>query len=241
MGGPVTDANRRRRRRRWRAIGGFLKTLPGALTAIATLLAAIAGLVAALAQIGVIQVRNPIVVSPPAAHGATTSTIATAVLPGGANQEAQTGGQQGSALIYLDDLTPVQQPGSWYRIGARTVNGHDYARSVVVAQPARGQTATTVFNLGRRFAQLRFTLGLSDSSDPPLESKCQVFADDRLIYDSGTLVRGNSSEIVRDVDDSFDLTLSCTPTQSVGADGEVVLGDAQLTLKPGQTVTTSTP
>jgi hypothetical protein len=240
MSGRVADANPRQRRR-WRGVAAFLKTLPGVLTAIATLLAAIAGLLTALAQIGVIQFRSPVVLTPPAAHGAPASTAASGAGPGGVTEQTQTTGEQESALVYLDELTPVQQPGSWYRTGSRTVNGRDYARSVAVNQSARGQTVTTVFNLGRHYAQLRFTLGLSDISDPPVQSKCQVFADDKLIYDSGPMARGRSAEIVRDIGDSFDLTLSCTPVQSVAADGEVVLGDAQLTLKPGQTATMSTP
>jgi hypothetical protein len=61
-----------------------------------------------------------------------------------------------------------------------------------------------------------------------------VFADQELIFDSGTLARGKSTEVVRDMSDAFDLTLSCTPTQEVGANGEVVFGDAQLVAKPGQ-------
>jgi len=229
VGGQATAGHRRRRR--WRAVAGFLKTIPGALTAIGTLLAAVAGLLTALAQIGFIQVRSPIVVSPPAAHGPSTAAAG----------ETAAAGQPGPSLVYLDEVTPIQQPGSWYRKGSRTVNGRAYARSVSIAQPARGQTATTIYNLGRRYAELRFTLGLSDSSDPPLQSKCQVFADHDLIYDSGTFVRGTSSEVVRDVRDAFDLTLACTPTQSVGADGEAVFGDAQLTLKLGQVTATSMP
>jgi hypothetical protein len=47
MGGQVTAVTRRRHRR-WRAVGAFLKTIPGVLTAIATLLAAVAGLLTAL-------------------------------------------------------------------------------------------------------------------------------------------------------------------------------------------------
>jgi hypothetical protein len=41
--------------------------------------------------------------------------------------------------------------------------------------------------------------------------------------------------------DAFDLTLSCTPTQEVGANGEVVFGDAQLVAKPGQVPPTTSP
>jgi hypothetical protein len=232
----------RRRHRRWRAVGAFLKTLPGALTAIATLLAAIAGLVTALAQVGVISVRSPIVVSPPAEHQAAASAP-DATAPGGGYGEtgSSPAGEQGAALVYLDELRPLKQPGSWYQTGAKAVNGRDYARSVAVRQPSRGQTATTVFNLGRRYAQLRFTIGLWDGSDPALQSKCQVFADQQLIFDSGTLTRGRSSEVARDMSGSFDLTLSCTPTQSVGADGAVVFGDAQLVAKPGQGPTTTSP
>jgi hypothetical protein len=229
VGGQASAVHRRRRR--WRAVAGFLRTIPGALTAIGTLLAAVAGLLTALAQIGVIHVRSPIVVGAPAAHGPASAAA------GG----TATAGQSGPSLVYLDEFRPVQQPGSWYRKGARTVNGRDYARSVSIAQPARGQTATTVYNLGRRYAELRFTLGLSDDSDPPLQSKCQVFADHELIYDSGTFMRGTSLEVVRDVQNAFDLTVTCTPTQSVGADGEAVFGDAQLTLKPGQVTATSMP
>jgi hypothetical protein len=231
----------RRRHRRWRAVGSFLKTLPGALTAIATLLAAVAGMLTALAQIGVIDVRSPIVVSPPADHQAAAAQEATA--PGGANGETGSApaGGQGPALVYLDELRPLQQPGSWYQTGARAVNGRDYARSVAIRQPSRGQTATTVFNLGRHYQQLRFTIGLWDGSDPALQSKCQVFADQQLIFDSGTLARGTSSEVVRDMSGSFDLTVSCTPTQSVGADGAVVFGDAHLVAKPGQGPTTTSP
>jgi hypothetical protein len=59
VGGQVTAVSRRRHRR-WRAVGAFLKTLPGALTAIATLLAAVAGLLTALAQIGVITIGAPL-------------------------------------------------------------------------------------------------------------------------------------------------------------------------------------
>lgn len=230
MGGQVTTVPRRRRRR-WRAVGAFLKTLPGALTAIATLLAAVAGLLTALAEVGIITVRSPIVVSPPGQEGPGSSG-------GGA---PGTGGRQGPALVYLDELTPLQQPGSYYQTGARAVNGRDYARSVAIRQPSIGHTETTVFNLGRHYEQLRFTIGLWDGSDPQLQSKCQIFADQELIYDSGTLSRGSSTEVVRDLGDTFDLVLSCTPTQSVGADGEMVFGDAQLTAKPGQVTTTSAP
>jgi hypothetical protein len=233
MGGQVTAVTRRRHRR-WRAVGAFLKTIPGVLTAIATLLAAVAGLLTALEQIGVINVRSPIVVGAPANNGAAGQTP-DAGAPGGADGQTRSpGGEQGAALVYLAELTPVQQPGSWYRTGAKAVNGRDYARSVAISQVARGQTVTTVFNLGRHYQQLRFTIGLWDGSDPPLQSKCQVFADQELIFDSGTLARGKSTEVVRDMSDAFDLTLSCTPTQEVGANGEVVFGDAQLVAKPGQ-------
>jgi hypothetical protein len=231
-----------RRRRRWRALGAFFKTLPGVLTAIATLLAAVAGLMTTLEQIGVISVRNPIVVGAQARHGATGQTP-EAGAPGEADGQTSPspGGEQGAALVYLAELTPVQQPGSWYRTGAKAVNGRDYARSVAISQVDRGQTVTTVFNLGRHYRQLRFTIGLWDGSDPPLQSKCQVFADQELIFDSGTLARGKSTEVVRDMSDTFDLTLSCTPTQEVGANGEVVFGDAQLVAKPGQAPATTAP
>jgi hypothetical protein len=239
MGGQVTAATRRRHRR-WRTVGAFLKTLPGMLTAIATLLAAVAGLLTALEQIGVISVRSPIVVGAPAKNGATGQTPEA---PGGADGQTSPspGGEQGAALVYLAELTPVQQPGSWYRTGAKAVNGRDYARSVAISQVVRGQTVTTVFNLGRHYRELRFTIGLWDGSDPPLQSKCQVFADQELIFDSGTLARGKSTEVVRDMSDTFDLTLSCTPTQEVGANGEVVFGDAQLVAKPGQAPPTTSP
>jgi hypothetical protein len=233
----------RRRRRRWRAVGAFFKTLPGVLTAIATLLAAVAGLLTALEQIGVISVRSPIVVGAPAKHEATGATPETAAVPGGADEQSSSlpGEAQGAALVYLAELRPVQQPGTWYRTGAKAVNGRDYARSVAISQVSRGQTVTTVFNLGRHYRQLRFTIGLWDGSDPPLQSKCQVFADQELVFDSGTLVRGSSTEVVRDMSDTFDLTLSCTPTQEVGANGEVVFGDAQLVAKPGQVPATTAP
>jgi hypothetical protein len=240
MGGQVTAVTRRRHRR-WQAVGAFLKTIPGVLTAIATLLAAVAGLLTALEQIGVINVRSPIVVGAQAKNGASGQTP-EAGAPGGADgQTPSPGGEQGAALVYLAELTPVQQPGSWYRTGAKAVNGRDYARSVAISQVARGQTVTTVFNLGRHYQQLRFTIGLWDGSDPPLQSKCQVFADQELIFDSGTLARGKSTEVVRDMSDAFDLTLSCTPTQEVGANGEVVFGDAQLVAKPGQVPPTTSP
>lgn len=226
----------RRRHRRWRAVGAFLKTIPGALTAIATLLAAIAGLLTALAQVGVITIRSPIVASPPAEE----RTVPQAGAGGGTNgSEAAPGGPQGPALVYLDELTPLKQ--SWYREGARAVNGRDFARSVAMRQPYSGRTETTVFNLGRHYSQLRFSIGLWDGSDPALQSKCQVFADQQVIFDSGTMTRGASAEVVRDVSDAFDLTVSCTPTQAGSADGEVVLADAQLTAKPGQAPTTTAP
>jgi hypothetical protein len=41
--------------------------------------------------------------------------------------------------------------------------------------------------------------------------------------------------------DSFGLSLSCTPTQDAGADGEVVFGDARLIAKPRQAPTTTSP
>jgi len=226
----------RRRHRRWRAVGAFLKTIPGALTAIATLLTAIAGLLAALAQVGVITIRSPIVANPPAEE----RTMPDPTAGGGANGSGTApGGPQGPAVVYLDELTPLQE--SWYRTGARAVNGRDFARSVAIRQPSAGHTETTVFNLGRHYSQLRFTIGLWDDSDPALQSKCQVFADQQVIYDSGTMTRGKSAEVVRDVSESFDLTISCTPTQAVSADGEVVLADAQLTAKPGQAPTTTAP
>jgi NPCBM/NEW2 domain len=234
VGGQVTAVSRRRHRR-WRAVGAFLKTIPGALTAIATLLTAIAGLLAALAQVGVITIRSPIVANPPAEERAVPDPSAGGAGDGG----AVPGGPQGPALVYLDELTPLQQ--SWYREGARAVNGRAFARSVAVRQPSPGHTETTVFNLGRHYSQLRFTIGLWDDSDPGLQSKCQVFADQQVIYDSGTMTRGRSAEVVRDVSDAFDLAISCTPTQGVGADGEVVLADAQLTAKPGQAPTTTSP
>jgi hypothetical protein len=242
MGGRVSAVGQRRHRR-WRAVGAFLKTLPGALTAIATLVAAVAGLLTALAQVGIVTIRSPIVASAPTEqeqHAAAPGSGAAA--PGGGSGEggASGPGGQGSAIVYLDELIPLQQPGSWYQEGAKAVNGRDFARSVAMRQPSRGQTATTVFNLGRHYAELRFTIGLWDGSDPPLQSKCQVFADQELIYDSGTMTRGSSTEVVRDMSDSFDLTFSCTPTQAVGADGEVVFGDAHLVAKPGQAPTTTT-
>jgi hypothetical protein len=229
----------RRRQRRWRAVGAFLKTIPGALTALATLLTAIAGLLAALAQVGIITIRSPIVTNPPAEERTVPPTA-----NGGANgaeggSGAAQGGPQGPALVYLDELTPLRQ--SWYREGARAVNGRDFARSVAIGQPYAGRTQTTVFNLGRHYSQLRFTIGLWDGSDPALQSKCQVFADQQVVFDSGTMTRGTSAEVVRDVSDAFDLTVSCTPTQSGSANGEVVLADAQLTAKPGQAPTTTSP
>jgi NPCBM/NEW2 domain len=237
VGGQVTAVTRRRHRR-WRAVGAFLKTIPGALTAIATLLTAIAGLLAALAQVGVITIRSPIVANPPAEERTVPDPAAGGGTDGGGTGSGS-GGPQGPALVYLDELTPLQQ--SWYRTGARAVNGRDFARSVAIRQPSAGHTETTVFNLGRHYSQLRFTIGLWDDSDPALQSKCQVFADQQVIYDSGTMTRGTSAEVVRDVSSSFDLTISCTPTQAVGADGEVVLADAQLTAKPGQAPTTTAP
>jgi NPCBM/NEW2 domain len=231
-------AVRRQRHRRWRAIGAFLKTIPGALTALATLLAAVAGLLTALAQVGVITIRSPIVASPPAEHQTATTGPAAPAVPGAGGSEAA-GGAQGAGLVYLDELTPLEQ--SWYREGARAVNGHDFARSVAIGQPYPGRTQTTVFNLGRHYSQLRFTIGLWDGSDPALQSKCQMFADQRVVFDSGTMARGTSAAITRDVSDAFDLTISCTPTQDVSAGGEVVLADAQLTAKPGQSPTTTSP
>jgi hypothetical protein len=241
MEGQVT-AVRQRRHRRWRAVGAFLKTLPGALTAIATLLAAVAGLLTALEQIGVITIRSPIVASPPAEQRAV-ATAPEATATGDGNEAGSvTGGQEGgAALVYLDDLRPLQQPGSWYQTGARTVNGRDFARSVAIRQPNKGQTVTTVFNLGRHYASLRFTIGLGDGSDPQLQSKCQAFADHQVIFDSGTMLRGKASAVTLDLSDAFDLTLSCTPTQSMSADGEVVFADAQLLAKPGQAPTTTSP
>lgn len=228
----------RRRHRRWRAVGAFLKTIPGALTAIATLLTAIAGLLAALAQVGVITIRSPIVANPPAEER-TAPQAGAGAGAGTDGSGATSGGQQGPALVYLDELAPLKQ--TWYREGARAVNGRDFARSVAIRQPSRGRTETTVFNLGRHYSQLRFSIGLWDGSDPALQSICQVFADQQVIFDSGTMTRGTSAQVVEDVSDAFDLTISCTPTQAVGADGEVVLADAQLTAKPGQAPTTTAP
>ena len=236
MGGQVT-AVARRRQRRWRAVGAFLKTIPGMLTAIATLLTAIAGLLAALAQIGVITIRSPIVANPPAEERSVPDPANGGA--GGAGTGSGPGGPQGPAVVYLDELTPLKQ--TWYEEGARTLNGRAYARSVAMRQPYAGRTETTVFNLGRHYSQLRFTIGLGDESDPSLQSKCQVFADQQVLYDSGTMARGRSAEVTQNVSDAFDLTISCTPTQAVSADGEVVLADAQLTAKPGQAPTTTAP
>jgi hypothetical protein len=41
--------------------------------------------------------------------------------------------------------------------------------------------------------------------------------------------------------EAFDLTLSCTPTQNMSADGEVVFADARLLAKPGQAPMTTSP
>jgi hypothetical protein len=223
-------------------VGSFFKTLPGVLTAIATLLAAVAGLLTALQQVGVLSVRSLIVVGAQADNGAIGQRPG-AGSPGAADGQTNPspGGEQGAALVYLAELTPVQQPGSWYQTGAKPVNGRDYARSVAISQVREGETVTTVFNLGRHYQQLRFTIGLWDGSDPPLQSKCQVFGDQELIFDSGTMGRGKSTEVVRDMSNTFDLTLSCTPTQEVSANGEVVFGDAQLVAKPGQAPPTTSP
>jgi hypothetical protein len=76
----------RRRRSRWRAVGAFLKTLPGALmaaaslaTAVASLATAVAGRLTALAQTGVLSVYGQIVVGAPAAHEAAEEVAAPVV------------------------------------------------------------------------------------------------------------------------------------------------------------------
>src|SRR6266545_3632816 len=109
----VGQSQQSRRRGRRAAVLGFLKTVPGMLTALATMLTGVAGILAALTQVGVIQVRSPIVVGP-----ATTTTVAQAPVlpapttsvefPAAIDQTAPAPAPGGVVTTYLADLEPTQ-------------------------------------------------------------------------------------------------------------------------------------
>src|SRR6266540_3150385 len=108
----VGQSQQSRRRGRRAAVLGFLKTVPGMLTALATMLTGVAGILAALTQVGVIQVRSPIVVGP-----ATTTTVAQAPVlpapttsvefPAAIDQTAPAPAPGGVVTTYLTDQAPA--------------------------------------------------------------------------------------------------------------------------------------
>src|SRR6266540_2592086 len=180
----VGQSQQYRRRGRRAAVLGFLKTVPGMLTALATMLTGVAGILAALTQVGVIQVRSPIVVGP-----ATTTTVAQAPVlpapttsvefPAAIDQTAPAPAPGGVVTTYLADLEPTQSS----RLASTdeaNINGKTFVHNVLFY--ACCDPASADYDLGRHYRRLEATLGVTDEAPADARSTFEVFLDGRKAY-----------------------------------------------------------
>jgi hypothetical protein len=233
----VQTRQEKKKRTRWATVGGFLKTVPGLLTAMATMLTAVAGILAALTQLGVIQVRSPIVMGPATTiQQVAPSTSATG--SGGATASSDPGASAGAGgelvNVYLADLDATQRSNQASPRDEANINGQSYPHSILFYGCC---PATADYDLGRHYRRLKATLGVNDEAPSDARSTFEVFLDGRKVY--STIVKlGKPATLDLDVSDI--LRLRMIMTGGVGGDYRAVWGDAQLLGAPGE-VPTSTP
>jgi hypothetical protein len=228
----VGQSQQSRRRRRRAPVLGFLKTVPGMLTALATMLTAVAGILAALTQVGVIQVRSPIVVGP-----ATTTTVAQApVLPApttsvefppATDQTAPAPAPGGVVTTYLADLEPTQSS----RLASTdeaNINGKTFVHNVLFY--ACCDPASADYDLGRHYRRLEATLGVTDEAPADARSTFEVFLDGRKAY-TATAGLGKPARLSLDVTGVLRLHLVINSTQE---DFLVAWGEAKILGLPGE-------
>jgi hypothetical protein len=239
----VGQSKQDRKRRRRTAVVGFLKTVPGMLAALATILTAVAGIAATLAQLGVVEVRSPIVVGP------TTTTVAIAqpatttppTTGGDGLGEPTTSGPPvvqvdggGGVATYLADLDATQ---SYHQAesAAANIDGTSYLHSLRF--DACCAPATADYDLGRHYWRLEATLGVADEAPGEAVSTVEVFLDGRKAY-TATVRLGRPTTLRLDVTGVLRLHMIMT---SSGGQYVVAWGEARAVGLPGEVPATTGP
>ncbi len=173
------------RRGRLAAITAFLKTIPGLLTAFGTLLAAVTGLITVLAQVGVIQVRSPIVRPTTTVTASTTAAIpavaaATTGTDNGTTDTTQGVAQANSSgyvTVYLDQLQGLNDTPA---PGSREIGGTNYphAMHTDLNGCASSDSHSYEYDLGRHYRKFITAIGVDDAAaDSSTQVQFEVFID----------------------------------------------------------------
>jgi hypothetical protein len=237
------------KRNRRAAVLAFVKTVPGLLTALGTLLAAIAGLLTVLTQIGVVQVRSPVVLKPTTMTVSTAGTTTETTGPGGLDPSTTiaaelTGSLNGGLVtVYLDQLEALSDSPD---TGSREVGGANYphALSVDVAACNGGPTSHRFdYDLGRHYRQFVTTVGVDNKvPDASAQMQFEVFVDG---VRRSTVVKGigNATRVQLDVTGALRLTIAATLVHPIDAscNGLADWGDPQLLGLPSEVPPPSSP
>src|SRR6266508_611089 len=184
------------------------------------------------AQVGVIQVRSPIVVGP-----ATTTTVAQAPVlpapttsvefPAAIDQTAPAPAPGGVVTTYLADLEPTQSS----RLASTdeaNINGKTFVHNVLFY--ACCDPASADYDLGRHYRRLEATLGVTDEAPADARSTFEVFLDCRKAY-TATAGLGKPARLSLDVTGVLRLHLVINSTQE---DFLVAWGEAKILGLPGE-------
>jgi hypothetical protein len=228
-----------KRRSRRAAVVAFLKTVPGLLTALATTLTAIAGILAGLTQLGVIEVRSPIVLGPTATTVAAT-TLTTAGQLGAL--AGPTSSSEGDALLtgsgadgvitaYLVDFEATQSD-HFASTEPADLNGKPYVHNLLFYGCC---SASADYDLGRHYRRLEAMVGVTDEAPSDARSTIEVFLDGRKAY-ATTVALGKPRRLTLDVTGVLRLHLVMTGNQK---SFQVAWGDARLLGVPGEVPATT--
>ncbi|UGT63591.1 NPCBM/NEW2 domain-containing protein [Nocardia asteroides] len=126
---------------------------------------------------------RPTTTAPPASSTTTTTTArATTTTPGAVAQSKQ----------FLADL---DTSGSSPSTGTTNVNGTTYPHSIYGRIGGCQTDVAYTYDLGRKWSQFTSVVGLRDGGDTRSVVQFEVYADDSLVYSSGSLPVGQSPTV----------------------------------------------
>jgi hypothetical protein len=235
------------KRSRRAAVLAFLKTVPGFLTALGTLIAAVGGLLTALAQIGVVQVRSPIVLNPTtvtvSTAGTTTDTTGPSSLDIPTTIASAASLNGGFVTVYLDQVEGLSDSPD---TGSREIGGATYPHALATNVDGCNGSSTSRrfdYDLGRHYRRFVTTVGVDNKvPDAGAQMQFEVFVDG---VRRSTMVKGigNPTRVQLDVTGALRLTIAATLVHPIrsSCNGLADWGDPQLLGLPSEVPPSSSP
>jgi hypothetical protein len=139
------------------------------------MVAAVAGMLAALTQLGVVEVRSPVV--------AAATTVQAVATTAGSTPVASSAPTPAEASKSLADLLPLQSTGLVAEDAEVDLNGRTYQHSLLFT----GQKlAGADYHLGHHYQRLKVTLGVPDTALTDGTCQFAVFLDNKRAFTATT-------------------------------------------------------